>query len=152
MAANSMRRPILIDSRWLPFMLPFGTRRSRSYLEVSENTLDLVFAPFFRESVPRDRIAAVRPCSWPHFGGIGWRVGRGGTVGLIGSRKNTVEVLLREPQRVRLAFLPMNCRRIVVSVQDPAAFIADLGARALASSRRHLADRDAGPGPPSPAE
>jgi len=127
-AARLVRHPILIDSHWLPFMLPFGTRRSRSYLEVSETTLNLVFSPFFRESVARDRIATVRPCSWPRFSGIGWRVGLGGTVGLIGSRKNTVEILLREPQRVRVAFLPMSCRRIVVSLQDPDAFIADLGA------------------------
>jgi len=127
-ATRLMRHSILIDSYWLPLMLPFGTRRSRSYLEVSETALNLVFSPFFRESVPRDRIAAVRPCSWPRLGGIGWRVGRGGTVGLIGSRKNTVEILLREPQRVRVAFLPMSCRRIVVSLQDPDAFIADLGA------------------------
>ena len=123
-----MRHSILIDSYWLPFMLPFGTRRSRSYLEVSETALNLVFSPFFRESVARDRIATVRPCSWPRFSGIGWRVGLGGTVGLIGSRKNTVEILLREPRRVRVAFLPMSCRRIVVSLQDPDAFIADLGA------------------------
>jgi len=123
-----MRHSILVDSHWLPLLLPFGTRRSRSYLEVGETKLDLVFSPFFRESVPRGRIATFRLCSWPRLGGIGWRVGRGGTVGLIGSRKNTVEILLREPQRVRVAFLPMNCRRIVVSLQDPDAFIADLGA------------------------
>ena len=128
MAARLMRYPILIDSRWFPFMLPFGTRRSRSYLEGGETTLDFVFSPFFRESIPRDRIAAVRSCSWPRLGGIGWRVGRGGTVGLIGSRKNTVAILLTEPQRVRLAFVPMHCRRIVVSLQDPDAFVADFGA------------------------
>jgi hypothetical protein len=127
-AADFMRHPILIDSHWLFLMRVFGTRQSRSYLEVGETTLDLFFSPFFRESVPRDRIAAVRPCSWPRLGGIGWRVGRGGTVGLIGSRKNTVEILLRAPQRVRVAFLPMSCRRIVVSLQDPDAFITDLDA------------------------
>jgi hypothetical protein len=127
-AGRLVRHSILIDSHWLPFMLPFGTRRSQSYLEVSESALKLVFSPFFKESVPRDRIAAVRPCSWPRFGGIGWRVGRGGTAGLIGSRRNTVEILLRAPQRMRLAFLPLSCRRIVVSLQDPDAFIADLGA------------------------
>lgn len=123
-----MRHPILIDSRWFPFMIPFGTRPSRSYLDVSETELDLVFRPFFTETVSRHRIAATRRCSWPLLGGIGWRVGSGGTVGLIGSRKNTVEILLAEPQRVRLAFLPIRCRRIVVSLCDPDAFIADLGA------------------------
>lgn len=124
-----MRHPILIDRLWQPLVSIAGGRPARSYLEVNAESLALVFGRLFSETVPRDRIEAARTCSCPRFGGIGWRIGRGGTTGLIGSRRNTVEIVFREPRRVRIALAPFNCRRIVVSLRDPDAFLADIGLR-----------------------
>ena len=122
-----MRHPILIDRLWSPLVAIAGGRPARSYLEVNEKSLVLVFGRLFSETVPRDRIEAARACSWPRLGGIGWRIWRGGTAGLIGSRRNTIEIVFREPRRVRIALMPFNCRRIVVSLGDPDAFLTDLG-------------------------
>ena len=122
-----MRHPILIDPVWRPLVAIAGGRAANAYLDVGEESLELVFGRFFNETLPRDQIATAGVCSWPRFGGIGWRVGRHGTAGLIGSHKNTVEIVLREPRRVRVALMPFNCRRIVVSLEDPEVFLVDLG-------------------------
>lgn len=123
-----MRHPILIDRLWQPLVSILGGRPACSYLDVNDESLVLAFGRLFRETVPRDRIKAARACSWPRLGGIGWRISFRGTAGLIGSRRNTIEIVFREPRRVRIALVSFNCRRVVVSLQDPDAFLADLGA------------------------
>jgi hypothetical protein len=46
-------------------------------------------------------------------------------VGLIGAYVNIVEGRFKEPQRVRM-FLPMTCRRLYLSLEEPQDFITAL--------------------------
>lgn len=49
---------------------------------------------------------------------------RSGSSGLV---RSLVDVRLVESRRVRVAGIPVRCRRIIVSVCDPQALLADLG-------------------------
>lgn len=111
---------------WSPLLALFGGTPSRSYVEVEPGTVTFRFGTF-EARIPRADISGASRERWPLLGGIGWRVGPG-TVGLIGSLENVVEVRLRQPHRVSVFWLPVKARRVFVSLADPEAFLADLGA------------------------
>jgi hypothetical protein len=111
-----------------PLLALFGGTRSRSYVEVEPDSVTFRFG-IFEARIPRADVSGASPAHWPLIGGIGWRLGPG-AVGLIGSLQNVVEVRLRQPHRVSLLLLPVNARRVFVSLEDPQAFLADLGAPA----------------------
>ena len=122
-----MRHQMRIARHWRPLLTPLGGRPSGSWVDVSGDVVRFRFGPLFDETIPRTQIAGAAEASWPLLGGVGWRIGRHGTVGLIGAREGLVEVRLVESRRVRVAGIPVRCRRIIVSVCDPQALLADLG-------------------------
>jgi hypothetical protein len=70
-------------------------------------------------------VASARPIAWTGKGG--WRL-QWSHVALIGSREGVVEITFAEPVRHRvLRVFPARWRRLVVSMADPDAFLADLG-------------------------
>jgi hypothetical protein len=124
---EAVRYPMRLDAQWLPILALFGGTPSRSFAEVTQDIVRIKFGPLFDESIPYGMIAHASPATWSVLGGIGWRIGRGKTIGLIGSLKNNVELRLREPIRVRFLFFPKQCERIVVSLRDPRRFLERLG-------------------------
>jgi hypothetical protein len=119
-----------VGALWLPFLALFGATPAGSFVEVTPASVRFRFGPLFDETIPRRMVGGVAPAKWSLLGGIGWRLGRGKTIGLIGSLKNNVEVTLREPLRVRFLFFPKRCQRIVVSLREPEAFLEQLGSTA----------------------
>jgi hypothetical protein len=122
-----VRHPMRIARHWLPLLASLGGRPSGSWVDVGGDIVRCRFGLLFDETIPREQIAGTGETSWPLMGGVGWRIARHGTVGLIGARKGLVELRLVEPRRVRVAGIPVRCRRIIVSVCDPLSFLADLG-------------------------
>ena len=120
-----MRFPILVSRAWRPFLLPFGATVSRSYAEIEEGRLNVRFG-LFDHTFPLDQVESAAPSHWPLWAGIGWRTNFRDIVGLVGSYSNIVEVRFKEPQRLQVLRLPVRCRRLYLSLQDPAAFIAAL--------------------------
>jgi hypothetical protein len=123
-----VRYPMRLGAPWLPILALFGGTPSRSFVELTRDFVRIRFGPLFDERVPRETIAHAGPVAWSLLGGIGWRLAAGRTIGLIGSRKDNVELRLREPIRVRFLFFPKRCERIVVSLRDPGRFLEHLGA------------------------
>jgi len=117
-----MRFPILMSPMWRPLLLPFGGTPERSYAEIQDGELHVRFGWLFDQRFPLTAIEGASPSHWSVWAGIGWRTNFRGTVGLIGTYVNTVEVRFREPQRVRMV-LPFACRRLFVSLEDPREFI-----------------------------
>lgn len=118
---------------WRPLFLLGGATRATSYVEVDAATVRFRFGggPLgFDERIERRRVRDARARSWPFFLGIGWRIGTGGIVGLIGATSGIVEVDLAPPLRTRVAFIPLTCRQILVSVEDPTGLVAALRAPA----------------------
>lgn len=110
-----------------PVLALFGGTEHGSYVDVGPMAVRFRFGPLFDEEIPRSELARARRARWPWYGGIGWRLSAGGVVGLIGALQGVVELELREPRRVRVIGIPWRCRRIFVSLEDPSAFLAELG-------------------------
>ncbi len=106
---------------------PFGTATSpetRYVIDVTPAEL-VVRCGRVGLSTPRSNVAAARPTTWTGKGG--WRLQRT-HVALIGAREGVVEITFGEPVPHRvLKLFPARWGRLIVSMQDPAAFLADLG-------------------------
>ncbi len=120
-----MRFPILISPLWRPLLLPLGGTPGRAFAEVEDGHLHVRMGWLFNHRFPLADVEAASPSHWPVWAGIGWRTSFRGTVGLIGTYVNIVEVRFKKPQRVRM-FLPMTCRRLYLSLDEPRDFVAAL--------------------------
>jgi len=123
-----MRFPILISPLWRPFLLPFGATAERSFAEIEDGQLHVRFGALFDQRFPLEQVEGAGQAHWPLWAGVGWRTSFRGTIGLIGTYVNIVEVRFKQPQRVRLV-VPQRCRRLVLSLEDPRGFIAALSER-----------------------
>ena len=134
-----MRFPILMSPMWRPLLLPFGGTPERSYAAIEDGQLHVRFGWLFDQRFPISAVEGASPSHWSVWAGIGWRTNFRGTVGLIGTYVNTVEVRFREPQRVRM-LLPLTCRRLYISLEEPREFIGALrGAVAPKAQREPVA-------------
>lgn len=113
---------------WRPLLTVLGGTHHRSYVEVERDTVTFRFGAF-EARIPRADVSGASRAHWPLLDGIGWRIGPG-TVGLIGSLQNVVEVRLQQPHRMSVFLIPVKARRVFVSLEDPQAFLTDLGATA----------------------
>lgn len=112
---------------WMrPLLTVLGGTSSRSFVELDGDTVRLRFGPLFVADLPRSAIVQAQRTRWPWYGGLGWRLGAGKTVALTGALAGTVELVLDAPRRVRFCLLPLSCRRIVVSLEEPEALLAAL--------------------------
>ena len=121
-----MRFPILLSPYWRPLLLPFGGTPKRSYVELEDGALHVRFGWLFNHRFPLSQVEAASPSHWPLLAGIGWRTNFRGTVGLIGTYVNVVEIRFKERQRLRM-LLPTSCKRLYLSLAEPRDFIAALG-------------------------
>ena len=101
----------------------FGAKADRAFVEVHADTVTFRFG-FFVEVIARAEITDVSPVAWPWWGGVGWRLAPG-LLALISASRNVVAVTLSEPRRTVLVF-PWRYQRLLVSLEDPAGFIAAL--------------------------
>jgi hypothetical protein len=123
MTARKVRFPILISPLWRYLILPFGATPERCFAEIEEGELHVRFGWLFNQRIPLEEVESVSLGHWPVWAGVGLRTNLRGTVGLIGTYVNTVEVRFKEPQRVRM-LIPMRCERLYLSVQEPHEFIS----------------------------
>jgi hypothetical protein len=133
-----MRFPILMSPVWRPLLLPLGGTAGRSFAEVEDGQLHVRFGCLFNERFSLGDVEGASPSHWPVWAGVGWRTSFRGTVGLIGTYVNIVEVRFKEPQRVRM-LLPMTCRRLYLSLAEPRDFVAALHEAAAAKAPRERA-------------
>lgn len=119
-----------IDGPWAPFVAVLGGTRGSSFVDVEPGQVRFRFGWGFDQRIARRQIVDAHRTRWPWYCGIGWRICGRRCVGLIGSWSGVVEVALRKPRRVRIFGLPYTCHRIAVSLQDPEAFLAELGREA----------------------
>jgi hypothetical protein len=125
---GTMRYPMRLSGIWKPLLALFGGTPSRSYVDLIDDSIRFRFGTF-DESFSVSEIKAVERTEVPLIAGVGWKMDFGGSVGLLGSQKGLVKVSLREPRRVRLVFIPVKAKHIVVSLEDPDAFLEDLKAK-----------------------
>ena len=103
-----------------------GGRPRRSYVGREDGALQVRFGWLFDHRFPLGQVEAASPSHGPLLGGIGLRTNVRGTVGLIGTYVNVVEIRFKERQRLRM-LLPTSCERLSLSLAEPRDFIAALG-------------------------
>jgi len=103
---------------------------SASYVELSDNAVQVRLSWAFSARIPRRRVRAARPGKRPRIpltaGAHGWN----GRWLVNGAPDGIVEVELNEPVRAFTAGFPIQLRVLAVSLEDPDAFLAALGAPA----------------------
>lgn len=114
--------------RWL--LALFGATEARSYVDVREREVEVRFG-FFHQTIPLTDIraaeVAMRKVPWYAYS-IGWRTNLMGAVGLIGAARNVVKLSLAKSRRVFIG-LPVECRELYVSMEQPDALVAALQPR-----------------------
>lgn len=110
-----------------PLFAALGGTRDRAHVDVTGDGVHFRFG-FFTLDASFAEIERVDLSRWPLLFGLGWRIAPGEAIGLVGSTEGTVAVELKSPRTVKI-LIPWSCRRIIVSLEDPHAFIADVSAR-----------------------
>lgn len=128
-----MKHPIQL-SAWRQLLATFGAMQSNSYVDVRDDLIVLSFG-FFDDRLPRRQVSRATMGSWPHHGGLGWRLGLGGGLGLIGAPSGIVEIRLAHPRKAHGLIAPYVYNRVYVSVHDPRELVTELNAR---KSELHL--------------
>jgi hypothetical protein len=106
--------------RWLLAVLGMGPRRS--HVDLGPASLEVRLGWAFRASIPRSSIAGVRRHG-DTWWGIGVHGGRGRWL-VNGSVRGIVAVDLDPPVRARVVGFPVTLRTLLVSLDDPDAFVA----------------------------
>jgi hypothetical protein len=117
-STTGIRFPIKRSPFWRPLLVLFGATASRSYIDIGPETITTRFG-WHRLTIPRERVVAVEPATWPLLGGIGWRSDLRRTIGLIGAQSPVVRFELDPPVPVRLLRIPSRLRWLYVSVEHP---------------------------------
>lgn len=124
-----MRFEIARSPVWRWLLAGLGATERRSVVEVDDEAVDVTFG-FFHQRIPFSELkgasVAMRTVPW-YLYGIGWRTNLAGGVGLIGAARDIVKLELAKPRRVSIAGLPVTCRELYISMQEPDAFVAALG-------------------------
>lgn len=116
-----MRFPIRIDPLWSAPLLVIAVRRSKAWVELSDDLLRVRFGVWQAE-VPVAEVHGASRMEWPLLYGIGVRLAPRRTLGFVGSQSGVVELKLRGEHRFRVPF-PIRRERLAVSVEDPDALV-----------------------------
>lgn len=112
--------------RWLLALL--GATEKRAKVRLDDDSMDVEFGPFHHRIALADvSKVAVRDLPWWQYS-IGWRTNLNGSVGLLGSTSNVVQVSLSKPFKAHLfAGVRVTCRELFVSLDAPDAFVTAVG-------------------------
>jgi hypothetical protein len=118
------RFPIRYSAANATLLTPMGLAPNRSFVELDDRTMRVKLGWGFSARIPRDRVVAARPVPAVRFtiGAHGWR----GRWLVNGARDGLVEVDLAERVRAFVAGFPIRLRQLVVSLEDPDAFLGAL--------------------------
>jgi hypothetical protein len=123
MSGKVHKFPMALSPVWRPLLWPIGVTGEMAFAEVSEGDFHVRFGRFFDYHFPIEEVDEVAVGRWPVWAGVGARTNFRGTVGLIGTYVNVVEIVFKKPQRIRMV-VPVSCKRLFLSVEDPHAFVA----------------------------
>lgn len=105
----------------------FGATADRAQVRLHPDSLDVEFGPF-HERLPLSEVVGVevayREVPWWRRS-LGWRTDLVGTVALVGRSANLVRLTLEPARRVRVfPWAWARCRELLVSLEEPDAFVA----------------------------
>jgi hypothetical protein len=119
------RFPIRYSAANTTLLTLLGLAPKRSFVDLDGGTVRVKLGWGFSSRIPREHVVAARPVPPVRFtiGAHGWR----GRWLVNGARDGLVEMDLAEPVRAFTAGFPIRLRQLVVSMEDPDAFLEALG-------------------------
>jgi hypothetical protein len=123
---------IRVDRWWWPLLFIGGVLPGRSRYVALGDGVVRVRLGWLQTSFPRAHVVAARRVIGDWRWSIGWHVVFVGTKALIvnGSWSGMVELQLEPPLVSRSLLVPVRCSCVRISLDDPDAFLAALGAPA----------------------
>lgn len=115
------------DPAWRLPLLIIGATEARSVATLEPDAIDLRFG-FTRVRVPYAALREVRARPWSFWLGLGIRIDRDATLGLVGSTRGVVNLALKEPTVEGVLFM-RHPRNVAVSLEDPEGFVRAVRAR-----------------------
>jgi hypothetical protein len=115
-----------------------GVSPERAYAEIDEGVLRIRFG-IFRHEFPLSEIESAAKKDWPYWRGIGWRANWLGTVGIIGTYVNVVQLQFKQRQFADALFVPVPCKDLWLSMENPRSFIAALSEFGVSTATRRRA-------------
>ncbi len=111
---------------WKPLLVVVGMGPARSRVEIDRTKVRVRMGWAFRAKI--DRASIVRAFADSNkYGGIGVHGWRGSWL-VNGSVSGIVTIAIDPPARARVLGYPIRLRTLYLSLEDPAAFLARLGA------------------------
>jgi hypothetical protein len=119
------RFPIRYSPANATLLTLLGLAPKRSFVDLDDGTMRVKLGWGFSARIPQERVVAARPVPPVRFtiGAHGWR----GRWLVNGARDGLVEIDLAEPVRAFTLGFPIRLRQLVVSMEDPDAFLEALG-------------------------
>jgi hypothetical protein len=108
-------------------LIPFGVSSRRAYAQIRDGELHMRFGPMFDERIMLENIERAEVARWPRWAGVGPRANFRGTLGLVSSYGNVVKLTFKEPIDVHLYMVPVNARRLYLSLENPDEFLKTIG-------------------------
>ncbi len=120
------------DSWFGPLQGLLGLGRSRSHVTVGDGVVEVRMGWGFRAIVPIASIVAVESTEQPGRWWWGWGVhGWRGRWLVNGSMRGLVSVTIDPPSPARTIGFPLQLRELVVSLEEPEAFVETIAAAQL---------------------
>jgi hypothetical protein len=120
-----VRFSIRVDVWWKPLLAAFGVSPERAYVALDSDSLYVRFG-FWRHRFPRPHLVGSRQAGRVLRFGLGWHANFVSSLCVNGSFDGMVELTFDPPERIRLLGLPARCKRLYVSLEDPAGFLQAL--------------------------
>jgi hypothetical protein len=132
-----VRFAIRVDPWWLPLLALFGALPRWSYVALEDDRVRLRFG-LFTCRFPRSSIVDARRVGGARAwgAGIGWHANFINGLAINGSLTGLVALRLSPAQLFWLGFLPARCSLLLVSLEEPAAFLEALGVTPPSYKRR----------------
>jgi hypothetical protein len=119
------RFPIRVDKGLRPLFAVLGMAAGLDWVEVGPDDVGVTMGWAFRATIPRTAIVSARRRK-NAYGGLGVHGWRGRWL-VNGSWKGIVELDLGDGVRSRVLGVPMRLTKLLLSLDDPEAFLAAVG-------------------------
>lgn len=119
-----MRFALRVTPLCRPLFAALGMSPRASFVELDSvrGTLHVQSGVWFDEDFSLSEIASVSHSTWPWYGGLGVRLGTGGTVAVVGSLSGVVALRFSRPQRMHV-LVSVHRSVLKLSLDDPDGFI-----------------------------
>ena len=105
-------------------LFPFRLNTGNCYVEMDHQNLQVRLAGLFTQSFAIFNIEGIEHIHWPWYYGLGVKLSRQRTVGVLVSFQNTVRIRFKDTVKIPIAFgINWKAKHLVLSLEDVEGFM-----------------------------